>query len=95
VEKLIQRAIELKETGNFRLACHLADWAYLAGQNNPEVGKEVHQIYAARAEAETSTMAMGIIMAMAREVLGEKSEEAAAGPRVLQAQEERGRKHGP
>ena len=92
VDKLIPRAKELKQAGNFRLACHLADWAYLAAPDSPEVREAVYQIYVARAEAETSTMAIGIFMARAREVMGEGYEDEVTGTRVLQAQDERGRK---
>ncbi|MBI4768209.1 MAG: MBL fold metallo-hydrolase [Deltaproteobacteria bacterium] len=91
-DKLIGRAKELGQSGNFRLACHLADWAYLAAPDDPQVREAVHRIYTARAGVETSTMSMGIYMARAREVRGEGFEEAVAGSRVLQVQDERGRK---
>ncbi|MBW1818210.1 MAG: MBL fold metallo-hydrolase [Deltaproteobacteria bacterium] len=61
-ETLARRAEELLEAGDFRLACHLADWAHLAAPDNPEVRKTAGRIYGKRAEAETSTMAMGIYL---------------------------------
>ena len=73
------------------MACHLADWAYLAEPDNPSVRETVRQIYRARAGVETSTMSMGIFMARAGEVRDEVLEETVTGPRVLQVQDERGR----
>jgi alkyl sulfatase BDS1-like metallo-beta-lactamase superfamily hydrolase len=93
-DKLIERARELSQAGNFRLSCHLADWAYLAAQDDPEIRMAVHQIYTARAGAETSTMSLRIFMARAREVMDQGFEEKVTGTRVLQVQDERGREQG-
>ncbi len=40
--------------GDFRLACHLVDWAFMASPDDPEVRRIGAEVYAARAEAESS-----------------------------------------
>jgi len=67
-EKLAARAEELKDAGDHRLACHLADWAHLAAPDDAGICKARGRIYAARTEAETSTMAAGIYRTAAREM---------------------------
>ena len=70
-DKLAARAKELLASGELRLACHLADWAYLATPENPEAREAVQRVYSARAKAETSTFAKGIYTNAAREMGGE------------------------
>ena len=95
-DRLAARAEELAAKGDFRLACHLADWACLAAPGNPEVSRAVGQIYASRAQSETSTMVMGIFLARAREMEGREAEKDMPGGevviKVLETQEERARK---
>jgi glyoxylase-like metal-dependent hydrolase (beta-lactamase superfamily II) len=73
------------------------DWAYLPAKGDPGVCEKTAQVFADRAEAETSTMAIGIYMAAAR-MMGEQgekveTEEAGAwGPQVILSQDERRRK---
>ena len=66
VSKLVERAQTLANEGNFRMACHLVDWAVDAEPNNAEVRQVRSAIYAKRTDAETSTMAKGIFSAVAR-----------------------------
>jgi len=68
VEKLVKRADELLETGEMRMACHMADWAYGAEPDNPDVREIVRRVYTTRAEAESSTMAIGIYRSRAGEM---------------------------
>jgi len=60
VDKLAARAEELAAGGDFRLACHLIDWASLAAPDDPRVKEAGGRVYAARAKVEPSTMANGI-----------------------------------
>jgi len=66
-DKLAKRAIELSGKGNHRLACHLADWAKMAGPESAMVRDTVKKVYTSRAMEETSTMARGIYMSAAGE----------------------------
>jgi alkyl sulfatase BDS1-like metallo-beta-lactamase superfamily hydrolase len=95
-ENLVDRAQVLANDGNFRLACHLADWAYLAAGGDVDISRKTGEIYASRAAVETSTMAMGIYMATAKamkEQGTEKVEEMTPeSPSVVQAQDKRGQK---
>jgi alkyl sulfatase BDS1-like metallo-beta-lactamase superfamily hydrolase len=88
--KLMARADELAAAGDFRLACHLADWAYLSGLGDAGMRKGRERIYAQRARAETSTMAIGIYLATARE-MGEGLEDQALDKPIIQGQSERGK----
>ncbi|MBW1888434.1 MAG: MBL fold metallo-hydrolase, partial [Deltaproteobacteria bacterium] len=68
VKKLLKRADELLAAGETRMACHMADWAYGAEPNNPDVREIVRRVYTTRAEAESSTMAIGIYRSRAGEM---------------------------
>lgn len=57
---LARRAINLAKAGEFRLACHLADYALEAAPSDEEVRSAVAAIYEGRAERETSLMAVNI-----------------------------------
>lgn len=64
---LIDRAMELADGGEFRLACHLADLAGWAAPTDAGVHATRAVIYRARRKEETSLMAKGIFAGTARE----------------------------
>ncbi len=64
---LADRAMELTEAGEFRLACHLADLAGWAAPDDPGIHGVRAAVYRARRQAETSLMAKGIFAGAARE----------------------------
>jgi alkyl sulfatase BDS1-like metallo-beta-lactamase superfamily hydrolase len=66
-DKLAARAESLSQKGDHRLACHLVDWAFRAAPDDDSVKAAVNSVYRARAQAEPSTMAMGIFLSAARE----------------------------
>jgi alkyl sulfatase BDS1-like metallo-beta-lactamase superfamily hydrolase len=72
--RLIERASEIAETGDFRLACHLADLAGWAAPDDQGVHRARAVIYRNRRKVETSLMSKGIFAGAARE------SEAIAGP---------------
>jgi alkyl sulfatase BDS1-like metallo-beta-lactamase superfamily hydrolase len=74
-EQLAARAEALSKKGNHRLACHLADWSFMNAPEDTAVKTAFYNVYMARAQAEPSTMAMGIFLSAARET-GMASEEA-------------------
>jgi len=57
---LAQRAEALATAGDWRLACHLADYALEAAPADPSVQTIVAAIYSGRAETETSLMAANL-----------------------------------
>jgi len=72
---LCDRALWLLEVGDdaaLRLACHLAELAWLASPLDPAVCEVRRAVFSARAEAATSTMAKGVYRWAARESLGEE-----------------------
>ncbi len=58
--KLAERASALAESGDLRLAAHLADFALEAAPSDPNVQSKVAALYEARARAEESLMAINI-----------------------------------
>ena len=64
---LIDRALVLSDSGDHRLACHLADLAGWAAPTDPGIHANRATIYRTRRNAETSLMAKGIFAAAARE----------------------------
>ncbi len=58
--KLAERAEKLAKDGDFRLACHLADYALEAAPSDAGVQAKVASVYEARAETEESLMAINI-----------------------------------
>jgi len=64
---VLARAGRLLEQENFRLACHLADWAIEAEPESREAHALRAEIYRARSAAESSTMAKGVFDAAARD----------------------------
>jgi alkyl sulfatase BDS1-like metallo-beta-lactamase superfamily hydrolase len=65
---LAGRAHALAEAGDLRLACQLADWAWMAAADDEAIRVIRGEIYAMRAAAERSTMAVGIFSTAAREM---------------------------
>jgi len=64
---LARRAAGAADAGQLRLACQLAEWAGLAGADDPEVQAIRAAVYDARRRQESSLMARGIFSAAARE----------------------------
>ena len=58
--RLAERAREVAEAGDLRLACHLVELAAHAAPDDPVVRSARSAIYGVRAKLETSTMARGI-----------------------------------
>jgi alkyl sulfatase BDS1-like metallo-beta-lactamase superfamily hydrolase len=89
-DKLAARAKEALKKGDLRMACHLVDWAYLASPASKKINEAAEKIYNARAEAESSTMAIGIFRAAARE-MGQENRAKMPDGKVIQTQTERGK----
>ena len=66
-DKLIDRAEELADAGELRLACHLAELAGRAAPTDRSIWKARAEIYAKRAKSERSLMAQGIYRAASEE----------------------------
>lgn len=64
---LVRRALEHAQSGDLRLACHLADFAGDAAPDDPEVHEVRAHIYELRRKSEMSLMAKGIYKAATRE----------------------------
>ena len=58
---------EVSESGDLRLACHLADFAGWAAPDDPDVHEVRAEIYRERRTSERSLMSKGIFAAAARE----------------------------
>jgi len=67
VARLLERASQCANAGDFRMACHLADWAVEADPASREAHQLRASIYERRTAQETSTMSKGIFGAAARE----------------------------
>ena len=67
VEVLIDRADELAEKGELRLACHLVEIAVLSEPSHEGAQRARARIYWQRRSAERSLMSKGIFAAAARE----------------------------
>ncbi|HEY8087273.1 MAG TPA: alkyl sulfatase dimerization domain-containing protein [Polyangiaceae bacterium] len=65
-EKLADRAAALADAGDFALACHLAETAWLAAPGDDAITAVRADVYTRRARAETSLMARGIFRAAAK-----------------------------
>jgi len=57
---LAERAEKLASEGDFRLACHLADYALEAAPADPDVQAKVAHVYDSRADTEQSLMTINI-----------------------------------
>jgi alkyl sulfatase BDS1-like metallo-beta-lactamase superfamily hydrolase len=66
-EKLVERALELAEAGELRLAGHLAEMAALAAPELEAAHRARAEVNERRAAEATSTMARGVFSAAARE----------------------------
>jgi alkyl sulfatase BDS1-like metallo-beta-lactamase superfamily hydrolase len=64
---LVRHALKLAESGDLRLACHLADFAGWAAPDDPTVHGTRAEIYERRRKSELSLMAKGIFSAAAKE----------------------------
>jgi alkyl sulfatase BDS1-like metallo-beta-lactamase superfamily hydrolase len=65
-ERVIDRAVALSESGEHRLACHLAELAVRA-EDSPELHAKRAEIYTRRRDSERSLMAKGVFRAAAEE----------------------------
>ncbi|MFW9879644.1 MAG: alkyl sulfatase dimerization domain-containing protein [Candidatus Thorarchaeota archaeon] len=83
--KLAERALELMDAGELRMACHLAEWAWLSSPNDKYVSETASRVFIARAKMEKSTMAIGIYLTAARKMGGNPDKEM-PGRSVIQAQ---------
>nr|MBC8187643.1 MBL fold metallo-hydrolase [Pseudomonadota bacterium] len=75
VKNLAERARELAESDDLRLACHLIEFAVLADPENKAVHSVRAEIYQLRRGAETSLMAKGIFGYASAESLDAAGEE--------------------
>ena len=66
-DKLSERALELSNVGEHRLASHLVEMASLAAPDVAEVRSARATVFAARGQTETSTMAKGVFAWAANE----------------------------
>ena len=57
---LAARAADLSESGDHRLACHLAEWAAQAAPDDATVAETRAAVYQARRDQEQSLMSRGI-----------------------------------
>lgn len=66
-DALAERAAEVADGGDLRLACQLVEWASTAAPDDPEIHGRRRRIYEQRRTAETSLMSKGIYAGAARE----------------------------
>ena len=66
-EVLMRRAMELMNSGEIRLACHLADLAGWAAPDDSAIHADRATVYNKRRDVEMSLMSKGIYKAAARE----------------------------
>jgi alkyl sulfatase BDS1-like metallo-beta-lactamase superfamily hydrolase len=71
--RLIERAEALAATGNFRLACHLAEFALRAAPDDAHIAAARGRVYQQRAARERSLMARSIYLAAAEHPATTKS----------------------
>jgi alkyl sulfatase BDS1-like metallo-beta-lactamase superfamily hydrolase len=64
--KLAERAAKLADAGDWPLACHLAETAWLAAPGDDGIARVRADVYTRRARTESSLMARGIFRAAAR-----------------------------
>lgn len=81
--RMVERARELAEGGDLRLACHLVEMAALADPEDLEVQRARAEIYQRRRGEELSLMAKGIYGAAARESADAAGIELAKGRPLL------------
>ncbi|MDP6178011.1 MAG: alkyl sulfatase dimerization domain-containing protein [Acidimicrobiales bacterium] len=80
VEALTERARELAEAGDLRLACHLVEMAVAAEPHHEGAHRARAAVYWQRRKAARSLMSKGIFAAAARESEAEVGEEVVADP---------------
>ena len=90
VDYLLTRVEELRVAGDLRLACHLADWAFLSAPQDERVRDLRRRVYMARVETESSSMAVGIYRTTVREMGGGTENDLLKGS-VVRALERRGK----
>ncbi|MFX1501070.1 MAG: alkyl sulfatase dimerization domain-containing protein [Promethearchaeota archaeon] len=90
-KKLAERALELMNASELRLACHLAEWAWLDSPNDKYISEIASKVFVTRAKLENSTMAVGIYLAAAKK-MGGNPEKEMPGNTVMQSQELRNQK---
>jgi glyoxylase-like metal-dependent hydrolase (beta-lactamase superfamily II) len=78
-DQLVARARELAET-NLALACHLAEWAYLANPDDPHARACVVEVFTRRADADPSLMSKGVYMRLVRTADGSYEPESEDAP---------------
>ncbi|NQV97706.1 MAG: MBL fold metallo-hydrolase, partial [Acidimicrobiaceae bacterium] len=66
-EVLMRRALELMNSGDLRLACHLADFAGWSAPDDKAIHADRAIVYNKRRDVEMSLMSKGIFKAAARE----------------------------
>lgn len=76
--------------GELRMACHLAEWAWLNSPNNKYVSEIASKVFTTRAKKERSTMAIGIYLSAARKMGGDPDKEMPER-NIMQAQDFRNR----
>jgi alkyl sulfatase BDS1-like metallo-beta-lactamase superfamily hydrolase len=59
--RLVERAREIADAGDLRLACHLADYALEGAPDDAAIGEAVAAVYDRRADDETSLMAINLM----------------------------------
>lgn len=74
VSALLSRAENLAGVEDYRMACHLADWAIEAEPDNAEAHRVRAGIYRARTSAEASTMSKGVFGAAARDSMSKSGD---------------------
>ncbi|MFO0675947.1 MAG: alkyl sulfatase dimerization domain-containing protein [Polyangiaceae bacterium] len=77
---LSERALRAADLGDFRLACHLAQFATDAAPNDATIARTRAHILRERAKRETSLMAKGIFRAAADEVDDDFPDDGENGP---------------
>ena len=61
IDRVMERVAELRDAGNLRLACHLVEYCVIAEPGSQAAHELRRDVYAARAELETSSMARNIL----------------------------------
>jgi alkyl sulfatase BDS1-like metallo-beta-lactamase superfamily hydrolase len=87
-DKLADRALELLNNGELRLASHLAEWTWLSSPQDKSLSEIAAKVFIERAKRETSTMAIGIFLSAARKMGGDPDKEM-PGRTVIHAQDSR------
>jgi len=75
VDKIVSRAEELSDSGNFPLACSLVEFAYRSDPTNENIAEIRAKIYRKRGSQESSLMARNIFRSVSRDVYGHDEED--------------------